>query len=349
MRALPSYLRRIGLVLFAGLSVTLLLCILVDPLWYHQGNRLTGRNIGFNERVAKLNRLLPRTQDFDCVILGSSRTTLLNGEYFQKSRCFNLAVSLGMVGEFVAFAEYLQKRGFRPTTVYVGVDAFNFFTANVAATIPDHVRRHADPPHWLRSYLTLDALQFSVRGLLGKSPTPRYYTADFSVAIEAGRRVYRPNPADLLPSAKRRLPPARTFQREHVQHYRRLLDIYADSDLTFYVPPISLWRVHDFYQRGEIEGYLQGIHAVAQLGRPLLDFSVPSALTVDPQRTYDGSHYDLSVNQDIARMLEGESCRTCLRVDGMAQADYRRAFAFAFEQRRTQVLAEHQLATRARQ
>ena len=36
---------------------------LVDPLWYLRGNVLTGINYPFNERLAKIVRLLPRLGD----------------------------------------------------------------------------------------------------------------------------------------------------------------------------------------------------------------------------------------------------------------------------------------------
>lgn len=336
---LTRYLRTASTVLLLGLVITLVLSLVIDPLWYHQGNRLTHKNIGFNERVSKLNRLLADPDAYDCIIFGSSRTTLLNEPYFEQSNCINLAVSLGMVGEFVAFAEYLGDRGIRPATVYIGVDGFNFFTADVTQTVPDYVLDGSDPPHWLRSYLTLDALEFSIRGLLGKSPVPRFYTADFTVDIEPGRRVYSPDAADLRPGTERAVPPARPYYPDHLALYQRLLDIYADSDVRFYVPPISLWRVDDFYRRGEIDGYLSSIHAVAQLGRPLLDFSVPSSLTIDPMRTYDGSHYDLAANRSIAQALETLACDLCLPVHGLSLAGYRQAFNAAYETQRASVLA----------
>lgn len=336
---LTRYLRTVSTVLLLGLVITLTLSLIIDPLWYHQGNRITQKNIGFNERVSKLNRLLANPDAFDCLIFGSSRTTLLNEPYFEESTCINMAVSLGMVGEFVAFAEYLSDRGIRPAKVYIGVDGFNFFTANVTQTVPEYVLDGGDPPHWLRSYLTLDALEFSIRGLAGKSPVPRYYTADFTVDIEPGRRVYRPDVGALRPDTERSLPTARPYRPDHLTLYQRLVDIYADSDVRFYVPPISLWRIDDFYRRGEIDGYLASIHAVGQLGRPLLDFSIPSSLTIDPTRTYDGSHYDLDANRSIAHSLETLTCDLCLPVHSLSLAEYRHAFNAAYEARRAEVLS----------
>ena len=56
---------------------------LVDPLWYLRGNVLTGVNFAFNERLAAINRFLPRLGEYDCVIFGSSRASLLPDENIQ--------------------------------------------------------------------------------------------------------------------------------------------------------------------------------------------------------------------------------------------------------------------------
>src|SRR5207302_4197875 len=83
---------------------------LVDPLWYVRGNVLTGINYPFNERLAKIIRLLPRLKDYDCLILGTSRATLLPEESIADRQCFNLAISDGQVSEQLFYADYLRAR-----------------------------------------------------------------------------------------------------------------------------------------------------------------------------------------------------------------------------------------------
>ena len=66
----------------AGLIVAACFVVncLVDPLWYLKGNVLTGVNYPFNERLATVIRFLPRLGDYDCVIFGTSRGSLLPEE-----------------------------------------------------------------------------------------------------------------------------------------------------------------------------------------------------------------------------------------------------------------------------
>ena len=85
------------LVATAGLIVAACFAVncLVDPLWYLKGNVLTGVNYPFNERMATVIRFLPRLRDYDCIILGTSRATLLPEEKIEGYRCYNLAISDG--------------------------------------------------------------------------------------------------------------------------------------------------------------------------------------------------------------------------------------------------------------
>src|SRR5437764_14367146 len=79
----------------AGLIVAACFAVncLVDPLWYLRGNVLSEINYPFNERLSKLVRFLPRMADYDCVIFGTSRATLLPAEKAKGYRCFNMALS----------------------------------------------------------------------------------------------------------------------------------------------------------------------------------------------------------------------------------------------------------------
>src|SRR5579883_2039078 len=161
----------------AGLC--LILNVLVDPLWYLGGNVITGVNYAFNERLAKVNRLLPRLAEYDCLILGSSTAALLPERQIAGHRCFNMGFSSGVVSELVLYAKYLRARGFMPSLLIVGVDKFDFEGPAVAPNVPDFIRTGKDPPSLWRSYLSLDALDFSIRTLRGDYPNHRVFDRDF--------------------------------------------------------------------------------------------------------------------------------------------------------------------------
>src|SRR5580704_6581994 len=85
-RVLVRYLAMLVCVVATVAGGCLAVNVLVDPLWYFDGNVITGVNYTFNERLAKMNRLLPRLAQYDCLILGSSTAAVLPQRQFRPGR-----------------------------------------------------------------------------------------------------------------------------------------------------------------------------------------------------------------------------------------------------------------------
>lgn len=327
-----SLLSSLGLMLGGVLALN---CA-VDPLWHFNGNVVTGKNIAFNERESKLRRAQSQVAATDCVIYGSSRATLLDAGFFHQHRCYNMAVSGGTAAEFPYYADALSRMGGKPEFVVIGADDLSFFGVLSADNVPAWVREKRRAPRWYQDYLSIDALEFSIRALSGKSPIPRYYRPDFSIAIEEGRRVYRPDAADLMLDTKQPVTEVDGSQArepgEFLPAYQQLVAMTQADRVVIYVPPISLWAISDMVRKGELADYLEAIYQLTTLGWPVLDFSVPSAVTSDPSRTYDGSHYNLDVNRQIAAAVETDSptCGPCIRVDKVSLEQYRARFETAY-------------------
>src|SRR3546814_14604320 len=95
------YLAAIAATAALCLAAALALNAAVDPLWYFSGNRLGATNFAFNERLSKANLIEGHERDYDCVIFGDSRATLLPEQKIAGYRCFNFAFSSGVVREFI--------------------------------------------------------------------------------------------------------------------------------------------------------------------------------------------------------------------------------------------------------
>src|ERR1700719_2386408 len=164
-------LRRYLAMLLGAIAVVAGACLaanaLIDPLWYFDGNVVTGTNYAFNERLAKVNRLLPRLRQYDCLILGSSTAALLPEKRIPGQRCFNLGFSAGVVSELLLYAKYLRAHGFGPELLIVGVDEFDFEGPTTTPNVPEFIIAGKDPPPFWRTYVSLDVLDFSYRTLRG--------------------------------------------------------------------------------------------------------------------------------------------------------------------------------------
>src|ERR1700722_2161045 len=232
---------------------------LVDPLWYLRGNVLTEINYPFNERLSKLIRLLPRMNDYHCMIFGTSRATLLPEEPAKGYRCFNMAVSDGQASEHLLFADYLRQRGFAPRLIIVDIRRGALIGPAVPGDVPDFVRTGEAAPSIFATYLSLDALDFSIRTLRGDAPHHRYYDKDFDAVLEVRSSEHRYDPtAPIEP-----MPPPTDVHPERADLYIKLRQLFPSARAIGYLPPESASRIAAFDMTGGLDRYLGGIANVA--------------------------------------------------------------------------------------
>jgi hypothetical protein len=281
-----------GVVVGGCLAVNLL----VDPLWYFRGNLLTGLNYAFDERLANVNRLLPHLSDYDCLMLGSSTTSLVPARHITGYRCFNMSFSAGVVSELLLYAKYLRARHFAPKLLIVGVDGYDFDGATVPPDVPAFIKAGSDPPPFWRSYLTLDALDFSYRVLKRDYPNHRWFGPDFRAHILPRRFPHKPPRL-----AATKPPPA--FHPERAALYVELRDMFPEARAIGFVPPTWAWFIAQRQLDGTLPEYLDAIGRVSQPYDEFLDFAIPSPVTASRADTYDGLHFDDAVQDRIAAAL----------------------------------------------
>lgn len=295
---------------------------LVDPLWYSHGNILTGKNFAFNERITKTNLFLRKNQeeDYDCIILGSSRVTTMRASEFTNRNCFNYALKGAEIPDFVSYANSLQEQGVDPKVVYIGIDGFNFVEKERKEQPPISIDS-LQTPSFVQAYLSADVLLFSAMTLLGISPDPgNYYDRNFEP-------VDFPNPP--VYDAKFYKPAvAQRCDFGSIETFASLREFFPNAKFVAYVPPRSAWSlVNDTYGRGLMDCYLSAFHQLSQSYDAMYDFSIPSSVTKNPDNTFDGSHFSVETNNKIAKILQGETAENFgIRVDKYSFGNYRRIY-----------------------
>jgi hypothetical protein len=306
-----GFMALFGLGCLATLSINLLL----DPLWYFGGNRLQGKNYSFNERLTKANLYAQNPQQYDCIIFGSSRTTLLHQELVEGSNCFNFAFGAGRVEEFVAYANWIAEVGRVPDKVIIAVEHENVkrFGDNMNPEIntPSFVLEGKNPPPFLQPYLSLSSLKLSLKTLFTESPEPRLYDKKFNGIVVENPPAYKPEVEKT----------AVAIRSDTVQEYEALMAVFPDAEFIGYVPPLSPWFLASKSET-EINTFLDAAHAIAGEMEAFYDFSIPSNITLDTENTYDGSHFNLEVNAMIADSINSQSPTFGMRVDGMSENEY---------------------------
>lgn len=325
MQQHTAYIITFSLVVFVIITLVVFINIMVDPLWYNSGNKITNKNFAFNERFSKTNLFLQERLKYDCVIFGSSRTTLLDATRIQGSTCFNFAFSGGTVREFIKFADYIQKYARTIKKVIVGVDGFNFYRSQSLDRLPIFITEMELPANILKSYLSFDSLIFSIRTLLNDSPHFRFYNSQFKGLLLHRATSY--SPPKCINSIKTTL----AFKVGNIQYYEKLNAIFNQAELIAYVPPISVWDMLPLYLSGDLDHYMQAIFATSRLFDRFYDFSVPSVITSNPKNTFDGDHFSIAINDIIAQTLNTDKVEFGIALHNMKFLDYKRLYERNFE------------------
>ncbi len=310
-----SYLKLYFLVSSLIISFVGSINYIIDPLWYGKGNKLNGINMPFNERLTKTNLYLKNKNKYDCLIFGSSRTTLLNASSLKKNNCFNYSFSAGRIAEFVKYAEYVKEKGANPKKIYIGVDAFNFDATKIEYDITI-----SEPKPIYESYLfSLDTLWLSTKTILQKKDFIRFYDDRFKVRVFADAPKYQPQ------LVEHRTQSQDNCYLKSISDYKKLKNIFPNAEFITYVPPISAWKFYnEIYSTGLFDCKLKGIYQVSQVFDTMYDFSYVSPLTTNINNTYDGSHFYPKINDKIAEVIEGEKSNFGIRVDKLSLDDYQK-------------------------
>lgn len=315
MVSYSRYIKTYFSVIALLLVIVGLINFLVDPLWYFQGNRVTGVNLPWNERVTKTNLLLNSYQNYDCLILGTSRSTLFDSSALAQDRCFNYSFSGAKIEEYVNYTEYIKAKGIEPKKLYIEVEPSSFNRR----LKPRTYETVTDPMPVYRAYLfSSDVLALSVRTLTEDYSFAREYDQSFR-----GKLGDIPDyePAFEIEEEKRDCDP------ERIEFYRRLRQIFPNASYVGFVAPVSSWRVfNESYSPGLLDCQLAGIHQVAALFDGMYDFAVPSRLTSQTDNTYDGNHYYPRVFERVAKVLEGNPSNLGVDVKSISLEEYQKLY-----------------------
>jgi hypothetical protein len=327
------YLLLIGMTSVVLVAATMVFNMLVDPLWMLNGNQL-GRNFMTRERLAKAHLFLNRREAVDCVILGSSRATLLDAGRVDGHYCFNLAFSGGSVEAYTDYARWTAHFGGPIEQVIVGVDGYSLGPDARGPETYEFIRFLEKPPSMIEEYANLSILRASVRSALGYTMYHRAYDEEFRGIFLDDAPSYRPpeglgtKGAQLPGGMRRHLGP---FSNEASPRLERLRSVFPDSRYIGYAPPLHPSWFAQMRAQGTLDGYIDAMYAASAVFDRFYEFGIPHEFNANPDNTYDGSHYSKQVNDQIALVLNGSNTGYGLEISGLDREQYRAAFYQALD------------------
>lgn len=314
----------------AGLLTGLVFIIItnwaIDPFWYSGGNKVTGVNFGFDERTSRTILLLRDLERYDCLVFGSSVSTVLDPASFQQNECYNYAVSAGQIEEYLILAEYIKKRGYVPRKIYLELNLLALMQSDneeniadfVSSKMPDFIEEMREPQGELMNYLSLDTFRYSIRALLGLNPTIRLYDKNFVCNIKLDAAPHFDPKSSVMNQ-----PLDIRWVASRFAAYQRFRDIFPDSEIVAFVHPVSVWHVTRYHQQGLLLPLLEESYQLNQIFDKVFDFAVPSEITINPSLTWDGTHYLPEVYSSMAARMEGKQGSFGLALQDLSYSSYK--------------------------
>lgn len=283
------YLASLLLVPLFGAGLIVGINSAVDSLWYFDRPALPGQERAvFNEFIARLNRLERDPNHYECVIIGSSRASLLHDKEINGEPCINMAFSGADAAQIKALAEYLRERhDMAPRYVVVGVDNYNLTDAATFGHVPDFVRDYEAPPSLWQSYFSLFMLRRSIEHWIEPPFTILYYDKEY-------RAHPRQTGDGFIPVLEPRLGsfmPLREHSLNNAHYYASIDEIFPEATTIGFMPPIHPCYFHEMTERDLFDNYLQTMYGLGQSFDLFFDFTFPTDTIADTASLGDWMHY----------------------------------------------------------
>jgi hypothetical protein len=310
----------------AVLGSMVLISMIVDPLWYFSGNTLTGKNFVLDERTSKPTRLARLARKPDCLLFGTSSGSLMNdADRIAGGNCYNLAISKGHADEFIAFADWAKSQGIHPRTVIFEIDAISLMATKPSVTLPDFVVEKTAPPAAVVPYMSFHSLLFSVKTVFNIQSNPRYYDRNFQGAV-VKTPPYDPTLDHSFMGSLGPYEPAGDIQA--IKTFRAN---WPGVKVICYAAPFSPDFSAAIDKKGTLESFVGALIDVSKGCDKFRDFNIPSDLTKDWERTYDGIHYTPETNAQFANALIDDRVMPWSNVSGYSVSHYAKVYRDALK------------------
>lgn len=287
----------------------------IDPLWTfnhaHQYNRI---QLSFNERQQKTNRLAFGKNDYDSLLLGSSRVTYINQHDFTGQRTFNYAVNNMLPQEYADYARFARQQNGRDfDTIYLGLD---FFSTNRNLELPNQF----EPPAYyidqtrqfgyrFKNLLSTDLLKYSWKNLENsRRGEPVSFSYDHS-------NVKTLVPAPAQEKAWRIAQNMDWYGNEvYGGNYRygsikpalqQLKAAFPHTRFVVFTTPVSEELFQLMVDEGRWPDYQHWLTEIVEVFGEVCNFNYPNTITRDMANYYDASHFYPRIGTLIAHRISG--------------------------------------------
>lgn len=287
--------------------------VIVDPLWFfNHENGLNKVQEDFDERQQKINRVAFAGEEFDALLIGSSRVTYISQQEFGDENVFNMASGHMSHKEYAPYLEYVEeKRGKPLEKVYIGFDFFAT-SENKGVTDPDPFIQNAeDRLYPLKAYLSRDMLEQSFKNAeasLKEEPFHRSYDRNnvgTTEKLEPQETQERIEEKDADFEEVTYDENTYTYDETFKEEMQQLQEAHPDTEFIAFTTPVTEELFRTMQQEGREEDYETWLRDITDVFGGVEHFMYVNSITENPDYFYDAHHYYQTLGDLMAHRMAG--------------------------------------------
>ena len=290
----------------------------IDPLWtFCHRNRWNDAQPGFDERQLKTNRAwFCGLEQYDALLLGSSRVTYINQHDFKTVRPFNYAgVSMYPV-EYRGWIDQAKKiRGGAFKTIIIGVD---FWGSNAGPFAEQQMNNTPPPSHYLdvagsflyryKMLFVMDTLERSIECIRhSRDPGTTDYSRENvkkTIRVSTARKRSAVNGQTAL-YRNQFYGPGYRYNRELKHYFEILKRENPGTHFIIFTTPISADLFKILVESGNLKDYDRWMTQLVEIFGEVYDFMGLNTITENPDNYADLHHFYPSIGTLIAERVTG--------------------------------------------
>lgn len=273
---------------------------IVDPLWmFKTSNLFNQKQLDFDERQQKTNYLVYNKSDYDSLILGSSRSTYIDQNIFNKT--FNYSANSMYPYEYEYFINIFsiitQKT---PKNIILGVD---FFGSNRNENKKNktllYYKNTKSNFYRIKMLYSFKILRFSFKNIRQSIKTNKlYYNRDL---IKFNEKIDNCNLPEKIKNTLKYLKNY-NYDETLFNTFIELKNKY-NSDFIVYTTPVTFEQIKLYHELGFDEYYFRWLEELISSFGGIYHFMLPSSLTKEKSNFFDAGHATKNTMDIIGKVL----------------------------------------------
>ncbi|BDY13581.1 hypothetical protein [Hydrogenimonas cancrithermarum] len=292
----------------------------IDPLWcFSHSNRFNNHQPGFNERQQKTNRIyFTGLEQYDTLMLGSSRTAYVNQYDFKGMKVFNYAADNMLPWEYEHWIDIAMKIKGKPfKNIILGIDFFGsaknydvIISRFYRGKVPEnYIDKTIEPIYRLKSLLNFDALKHSFESIKRTfHPTISDYdrkNVRHCNIIVPGMTKQQHIQKDIN-EYKVHLTTQYRYRTEWKEMLERMKKRYPKTRFIIFTTPVSKPFFETFIiEAGHIDDYKRWLHESVEVFGQLYHFMDLNEITCNLDNFFDAHHLYASAAKLLAHRISG--------------------------------------------